>query len=150
MTSLGLGQFKRRCLAPFECRNGRIVVGSDASYGCKCATDEMTPSACQYCQFQAGGFGQHCTRCLGGLFLQADNRCHDNCAGTGLIEYNPGNCEICTRSQIRPCALNVKVELVSNARGAFPFGMFSSGRGWGTEQDSSPAPRLRHAWRVSY
>ena len=97
MTSLGLGQFKRRCLAPFECRNGRIV-GSDASYGCKCATDEMIPSACQYCDFQAGGFGQHCSRCLGGLFLQADNRCHDDCDGTGLIEYNPGNCEITDRS----------------------------------------------------
>ena len=93
MTSLGIGQFKRRCLAPFECRNGRIV-GSDASYGCKCATDDMAPSACQYCQFRAGGFGQHCTRCLGGLFLQADNRCHSDCDGTGLIEYNPGNCEL--------------------------------------------------------
>ena len=126
MTSLGLGQFKRRCLAPFECRNGRIV-GSDASYGCKCATDEMTPSACQYCQFQAGGFGQHCTRCLGGLFLQADNRCHDNCAGTGLIEYNPGNCEI-TDPSLRPeCESGIGVQRL----GRFPCWDVVLGKGLG-------------------
>merc|ERR1712232_283686 len=52
LASLGIGQFKRRCLPPFECRNGRIV-GQDVSYGCKCATDEMTPSACQVCSFRA-------------------------------------------------------------------------------------------------
>ena len=90
MTSLGIGSFKRRCLAPFECENGRIV-GADVSYGCKCANDDMTPSACQFCSFRANEFGTHCTRCLGGQFLQADNRCHDTCEGLdGMIAYAPG------------------------------------------------------------
>ena len=90
-TSLGIGNFKRRCMSPFECQNGRIV-GSDASYGCKCANDDMTPSTCQFCSFRADEHGAHCTRCLGGTFLWAsDNRCHANCDGTGLIAYTPGN-----------------------------------------------------------
>ena len=91
MAMLGIGQFKRRCLTPFECQNGRIV-GSDVNYGCKCATDEMAPSACQFCSFRADEFGQHCTRCLGGMYLQPDGRCHDSCAGLdGLVAYAPGN-----------------------------------------------------------
>ena len=89
---LGIGNFKRRCMAPFECQNGRIQ-GMDVGYGCKCANDDRTPSSCQFCSFRANEFGQHCTRCLGGQHLQADNRCHDGCDGTGLIEYAPGNCE---------------------------------------------------------
>ena len=91
MAMLGIGDFKRRCMTPFECQNGRIV-GSDVNFGCKCANDDMTPSSCQFCSFPAGEFGAHCTRCLGGMYLWAsDNRCHANCAGTGLIEYAPGN-----------------------------------------------------------
>ena len=92
MTSLGIGNFKRRCLGEFTCQNGRII-GAEVNYGCKCATDENTPASCQFCEFRAGEHGQHCTRCLGGQFLQADNRCHASCDGTGLIEYAPGNCE---------------------------------------------------------
>ena len=91
MSMLGIGDFKRRCMAPFECQRGRII-GMDVGYGCKCANDDMTPAACQFCSFRANEFGQHCTRCLGGTFLQTDNRCHDRCDGTGMIEYNPGNC----------------------------------------------------------
>ena len=90
---MGIGAFKRRCMEPFDCRNGRIV-GSDVNFGCKCATDANTPSTCQHCDFRADEFGTHCTRCLGGTFLQADNRCHENCEGTGLIAYAPGNCEL--------------------------------------------------------
>ena len=90
---MGIGAFKRRCMEPFDCRNGRIV-GSDVNFGCKCATDANTPSTCQHCDFRADEFGTHCTRCLGGTFLQADNRCHENCEGTGLITYAPGNCEL--------------------------------------------------------
>ena len=89
---LGIGNFKRRCMAPFECQNGRLV-GIEAAYGCKCANDDMTPSDCHFCSFRANEFGQHCTRCLGGKYLQADNRCHDGCDGTGMIAYTPGNCE---------------------------------------------------------
>ena len=60
--------------------------------GCKCATDEMTPSACQVCDFRADEHGQHCNRCLGGKFLHS-NRCRDDCDGLeGLIAYAPGNC----------------------------------------------------------
>ena len=92
MAQLGIGGFKRRCMAPFECQNGRIQ-GMVVGYGCKCANADMTPSACQFCSFRANEFGQHCTRCLGGMYLQSDNRCHDSCDGTGMIEYNPGNCE---------------------------------------------------------
>ena len=90
---LGIGNFKRRCMAPFECQNGRLV-GIEAAFGCKCANDDMTPSACQFCSFRANEFGQHCTRCLGGKYLRADNRCHSSCDGTGLIAYNPGNCAL--------------------------------------------------------
>ena len=90
MASMGIGGFKRRCLAPFECQNGRII-GSDASYGCKCATDEMAPSSCQHCSFRADEFGTHCTRCLGGMYLRPDNRCHPNCDGLdGMVAYAPG------------------------------------------------------------
>ena len=53
--------------------------------GCKCATDEMTPSACQVCDFRADEHGQHCNRCLGGKFLHS-NRCRDDCDGLeGLV-----------------------------------------------------------------
>ena len=83
-----------RCLAPFDCHNGRLV-GQGVSYGCKCSTDGMAPAACQACSFRADEFGTHCTRCLGGTYLQPDNRCHANCSGlTGLIAYAAGNCEI--------------------------------------------------------
>ena len=91
MTSLGISQFRRRCLEPFVCQNGRIQ-DSTANYGCRCTTDENTPAACQFCNFNAGESGQYCTRCLGGQYLwQSDNRCHANCDTTGLIGYNPGN-----------------------------------------------------------
>ena len=91
MAMLGLGNFKRRCMPPFECQNGRIQ-GMDLGYGCKCANDDMTPSACQFCSFRANEHGTHCTRCLGGTFLwQSDNRCHADCDGTRLIAYVPGN-----------------------------------------------------------
>ena len=93
MAMLGIGDFKRRCMAPFECQRGRII-GMDVGYGCKCANDDMTPAACHFCSFRANEFGQHCTRCNGGKYLQADNRCHDNCDGTGLIAYAPGNCAL--------------------------------------------------------
>jgi hypothetical protein len=89
---LGIGDFKRRCMAPFECQNGRLQ-GMDVGYGCKCANDDMTPSACQFCSFRANEHGTHCTRCLGGTFLwPSDNRCHADCTGLdSLIEYAPGN-----------------------------------------------------------
>jgi len=91
MTSLGIGNFKRRCMDPFECRNGRIV-GLEVSFGCKCANDDNNPSTCQFCSFRADEHGTHCTRCLGGTFLwPSDNRCHADCDGTGLIAYTPGN-----------------------------------------------------------
>ena len=37
MASMGIGQFKRRCMAPFECNSGRIQ-GMEVNYGCKCST----------------------------------------------------------------------------------------------------------------
>ena len=92
LASAGVGQFKRRCLAPFVCHHGRIVgADPDVGYGCKCATDDNAPAACQHCEFRADEFGQHCTRCLGGRYLRPDHRCHDDCAGTGLASYNPGS-----------------------------------------------------------
>ena len=95
MTQLGISNFRRRCLAPFECQNGRIQ-GQDVNYGCRCATEENTPSACQFCSFRADEHGEYCTRCLGATFLYA-NRCQANCDGLfeseGLISYIPGNCE---------------------------------------------------------
>jgi len=88
MASMGLAQFKRRCMAPFTCDAGRIG-GMDVAYGCKCATDENTAAACRICDFQAGQIGQHCTRCNGGKFLH-ENRCIDTCDGLdGLIAYVP-------------------------------------------------------------
>ena len=89
LTSLGIGSFKRRCLAPFSCANGRIQ-DQNVAYGCKCATDDMAAAACQNCEFRADEVGQHCTKCNGGKFL-FENRCQDSCDGTGLIAYNPGN-----------------------------------------------------------
>lgn len=89
MASMGIGQFKRRCMAPFSCQNGRIS-GQDVNYGCKCATDENTPASCQVCDFRAGESGTHCSRCNGAQYL-FENRCQDNCDGTGLIAYAPGN-----------------------------------------------------------
>ena len=65
-------------------------MGQQLTYGCKCATDEMEPAACQNCEFRADEFGQHCTKCNGGKFL-FNNRCQDSCDGTGLISYAPGN-----------------------------------------------------------
>lgn len=88
-TSLGIGTFKRRCMEPFTCRNGRIMA-SDVGFGCKCATDEMAASSCQICEFRADEHGQHCSRCLGDKFLH-EHRCVDDCDGTGLIAYTPGN-----------------------------------------------------------
>ena len=89
VTSLGIGGFKRRCMDPFSCAAGRIQ-GRDVAYGCKCATGDMSPAACQNCEFRADEFGQHCTRCNGGKYL-FNNRCQDDCDGTGLIAYAPGN-----------------------------------------------------------
>jgi hypothetical protein len=66
MTASGIGDFKRRCMEPFACANGRIQ-GQDVAFGCKCSTDDMTPAACQMCEFRADEFGQHCTRCNGGM-----------------------------------------------------------------------------------
>ena len=91
MASMGIGQFKRRCMAPFSCQNGRIS-GQEVNYGCKCATDENTPASCQICDFRAGESGTHCTRCNGAQYL-FENRCQGNCDGTGLIAYAPGNCK---------------------------------------------------------
>ena len=90
MTSSGISQFRRRCLAPFTCENGRVVGRDNIGYGCKCAADDNTPAACRNCEFRANEFGAHCTRCNSGKFLH-NNRCVDSCAGTGLIEYNPGS-----------------------------------------------------------
>ena len=90
MASMGIGQFKRRCMTPFDCARGRIQ-GMEVAYGCKCATDGRTAADCQLCQFRADEFGQQCTRCLGGKYLH-QNRCRDNCDGLdGLVEYNAGN-----------------------------------------------------------
>ena len=83
LTSLGIGDFKRRCMV--ECANGR-TAGANVAYGCKCATDEMAASSCQICSFRADEHGQHCSRYLGGKYL-FENRCIDDCAGTGLIAY---------------------------------------------------------------
>ena len=88
-TSLGIGNFKRRCMEEFACAAGRIQ-GQSLAYGCKCATDDMGPAACQNCEFRADEFGQHCTKCNGGKFL-FNHRCQDDCGGTGLIAYAPGN-----------------------------------------------------------
>ena len=66
MTASGIGDFKRRCMEPFACVNGRVAQ-QDVAFGCKCATDDMTLAACRNCDFRAGEFGQHCTRCNGGM-----------------------------------------------------------------------------------
>jgi len=93
MASMGIGQFKRRCMAPFTCRSARLVVEPLVSFGCKCANEDNTGIAdCQICEHRAGEHGQYCTKCNAGKFLH-NNRCVDDCDGTGLITYTPGNCE---------------------------------------------------------
>ena len=92
--SSGVGQFKRRCAAPFTCQSGRLLVSPTVNYGCKCATEDNSAIAdCQICEHRAGEHGEHCTRCNAGKFFHS-NRCHDTCVGLdgadGLIEYAPG------------------------------------------------------------
>ena len=123
MTSLGVSQFRRRCLAPFECQRGRIV-GQSVSYGCRCATDENTPSTCQFCSFRADEQGQYCTRCLGSTFLY-NNRCQAGCDGLleseGLISYIPGTCECPTDVPVPPCSAPIVAIPVCHDQPLFCF-----------------------------
>ena len=123
MTSLGVSQFRRRCLAPFECQRGRIV-GQEVNYGCRCATDENTPSSCQFCSFRADEQGQYCTRCLGSTFLY-NNRCQAGCDGLleseGLISYIPGTCECPTDVPVPPCSAPIVAFPVCHDQPLFCF-----------------------------
>eukprot|EP00729_Bicosta_minor_P024713 gene24713-32775_t len=69
LASMGSGEFKRRCAEPFECVKGNLFEFNTGSsrgvpYACKCATaDNRFEPSCTNCNFNAGSFGQQCTRC---------------------------------------------------------------------------------------
>ena len=95
LTSMGSGEFRRRCVEPFECAGGNLVEFDGAtrseSYGCKCATkDNSVEPSCTNCDFRAGEFGQMCTRCKSKKLLH-NGQCKSSCVGTGLAAYRPGN-----------------------------------------------------------
>merc|ERR1719272_1974752 len=93
MSSSGINLFKRRCMSPFTCQSGRLQVEPPVNFGCKCATEGNAEiAACHSCEHRAGEYGQHCTKCNGGMYLHM-NRCdRRNCDGlNGLIRYAPGN-----------------------------------------------------------
>lgn len=89
MTSSGISLWGRRCLQPFSCR-GRAITTFDATFGCECpAPGNGFNGNCHICDFRAGEYGQHCTRCKNGKFLH-NHTCVDDCsAAPGNISYNP-------------------------------------------------------------
>eukprot|EP00040_Diaphanoeca_grandis_P026840 m.150907 g.150907 ORF g.150907 m.150907 type:complete len:1497 (+) comp30749_c0_seq1:408-4898(+) len=90
LTSLGTSNFGRRCLDPFTCTFGRIV-DQLFSYSCKCVDEEnVKDKNCQTCNFEAGAFGQKCTRCTNNMFL-FNGSCHADCSAfPDTISYTPG------------------------------------------------------------
>ena len=68
MSSSGINRFKRRCMSPFTCQSGRLLVEPSVNFGCKCATEGNAGiAACHICEHRAGEYGQHCTKCNGGM-----------------------------------------------------------------------------------
>lgn len=91
-TLSGANMFGRRCMDPFTCRSNRVMNYSD-SRGCKCPNSENTrmDSNCHTCDFNAGEFGQRCTKCRNRKYLYNDT-CYDNCnAFPELVQYTHGN-----------------------------------------------------------
>jgi hypothetical protein len=97
LASMGSGEFKRRCVQPFQCSNGVIRefdgTARDVNYGCKCpvADNSKASATCSDCNFLSGGFGQQCKRCKSRKLLH-NGECRDSCDGlNGLATYRPGN-----------------------------------------------------------
>lgn len=91
-TLSGANLFGRTCMDPFTCRSNRVMNYS-FSRGCKCPNPENTrmDSNCHTCNFNAGEFGQRCTKCRNRKYLYNDT-CHDNCdAFPELVQYTHGN-----------------------------------------------------------
>lgn len=96
----GASSFRRRCVAPFTCHGGRIYDVVDGTqvkrgvpYGCKCPNKDNTRAdhGCFTCRFDAGHTGAGtCSKCGSKKYLHK-GECLDDCGGTGLAEYAPGN-----------------------------------------------------------
>lgn len=96
MTHSGTGGWGRVCAEPFTCKGGR-VIGAATSTGCKCAKmgKDGMPSGrapCHICEFEADQYGQKCTRCNGGTYLNKDtNTCDEDCGDQeGILSYRVG------------------------------------------------------------
>lgn len=121
-TSFGSGTFKRKCMQPFTCKSGALMDGpvrrAGVNYGCRCPLGDNSGSDkhCFSCDFDAGAYGQKCTRCRNKQFLH-QNRCVSGCQGTGLIEYSPGAYGRECRKPFT-CSLQAATSLFEDAQGA--------------------------------
>ncbi len=87
LASVGLSQWRRRCLQPFTCRmtssRTGIIEGANVSYGCRCPDQH-----CGQCHFAAGTNGSSCLQCRNRMYLHR-GQCIPSCADTGLAAYAP-------------------------------------------------------------
>eukprot|EP00040_Diaphanoeca_grandis_P036593 m.233736 g.233736 ORF g.233736 m.233736 type:complete len:666 (+) comp33646_c1_seq5:2-1999(+) len=87
-TSAGNRDVGRKCLDEFTCKKGAIVGGGGV---CKCvdAANKFEPN-CAVCDFEEGGLGEKCTKCLNSKVLSPDGTCVDDCSAyEGTVTYAP-------------------------------------------------------------
>jgi len=81
MTSVGNKVIGRRCSLPFTC-DSNIAKGEGVSGKCICSTTaHKNHNDCKVCDFEAGAFGQTCTKCGNAQFLNPEtNQCEPDCS----------------------------------------------------------------------
>eukprot|EP00041_Stephanoeca_diplocostata_P031693 m.992876 g.992876 ORF g.992876 m.992876 type:complete len:1206 (-) comp24008_c0_seq1:294-3911(-) len=97
MTSVGITAYGRMCEnAPLNCRSNRALNSRlSLPYKCACPTNSNgRGSNCHECTFNAGEFGQQCTKCRGNWKLYNET-CYPSCAASGCpstyITYGVGS-----------------------------------------------------------
>lgn len=101
MARSGISLFRRRCLAPYTCKGGRIFDGSftegnlidrGESFGCRCpAPGNKVGGDCFACEHRANEVGDRCVRCSGGKYL-SDGACvNAGSCPNGTVPVGVGN-----------------------------------------------------------
>eukprot|EP00040_Diaphanoeca_grandis_P036592 m.233717 g.233717 ORF g.233717 m.233717 type:complete len:1181 (+) comp33646_c1_seq3:143-3685(+) len=95
LTHSGVATWGRRCRLPFSCKKLVSSDTTEGTFGCRCAQfdDEGVikgNSDCQRCTFEAGGFGEKCTKCQNEQFLNLTSlECQATCdPAANLVSYD--------------------------------------------------------------
>eukprot|EP00040_Diaphanoeca_grandis_P019529 m.103112 g.103112 ORF g.103112 m.103112 type:complete len:713 (-) comp27471_c0_seq1:70-2208(-) len=95
MVSVGNKVIGRKCVSdPFVCFKGKTL---STKTPCTCSTRENKKApTCAICDFEVGGWGQKCTQCTGGMYLNPDtHQCDVDCSNVtetavGIVAYKVG------------------------------------------------------------